>query len=59
MTITMHIAASRGVTTARCAICKAWSERERLRRRKMAARKQLALFNLLAPSAPSTTARVA
>ena len=59
MTKTMHMAASRGVTTARRAICKTWSERERLRRRKMAARKQQALLNLLAPSAPSTVARVA
>jgi hypothetical protein len=59
MTKTLVIPASRDIMAARQAICKSWSERERHRRRKMAARKQQTLLNLLASSVPSTAARVA
>ena len=59
MTKTMDMPTRRDIMAGRRVICKEWSERERHQRRKMAARKQQALLNLLASSAPSITARVA
>jgi len=59
MTKTVDMPASHDIVAASRAIRKRWNQRERHRRREMAARKQQALLDLLAPSASPTAAHVA
>lgn len=59
MTKTLEMPSRRDILVARQAIYETWSERERHRRRKMAARKQQVMLNLLAFGTPPIVARVA